>query len=475
MILSHPRLHRVRVIFGVVAAAFALSSAVDAAEPSLADMMEERLASTVAVQFTIEHEMDRTVNYAYGLVIDREGTIILESGAISERATPEQLVDFRVHRPDAPTTVYSKAEYLGQDAFTSWHFIRVEPEGRSGLRPITDFLPPEGQVIPEVAEQVWGIGLRKKDEDYRPYFLSDRISMITELPQMTAIALGDVAGRCLPVFNMAGEFVGVGVSGFGESRVIYSQRRRGEMSVMVNPDETGAFRLASEVLLAVDRVPTNPYGRPMPWFGVDGVDPVDPEVAEFLGLDGGTGLVISEVLAGSPAEDAGLLPRDIIVALDGLPLPRLKPDQVVVVYLQRDILRRLPGSQMTLSVLRNREEIDLPLTLGDAPKTPNEAERQYYEGLGLTVREIVYSDAVDRRADPTDLHGVIAHFVKPSSPVATAGLQFDDWIQEIDGRPVTTFADATEIIDDVAESGRPEVVMLVSRNGETAVLRVKLN
>ncbi len=452
-----------------------LAPTIAAEEVSLPDLLNERLSTVVAVQFTIEHELDRTVNYAYGMVIDDEGTVILESGAITDRATPEQLVDFRIYRPDQPTTVYSKAEYLGYDGFTTWHFLRIEPEGRAGLRPITDFLPEEGQVIPRLAEQVWGIGLRKKDEDFRPYFLSDRISMITELPQLTAVALGDVAGRCLPVFNMAGEFIGVGISGFGESRVIYSQRRRGEMSVMINPDETGAFRLAADVILAADRIPDNPYGRPLPWFGVDGIDPVDPEVAEFLGLSGGTGLVISEVLAGSPAETAGLQPRDILTALDGVPLPRLKPDQVVVSYLQRDILRRKPGSEMTLTVLRNREELDLPLTLADAPKTPNEAERQYYEGIGLTVREMVYMDAVNRRSDPQDLRGVIAHFVKPSSPVATAGLQMDDWIQEIDGRPIAVYADAVKVLDEIAASARPEVVMLVSRNGETAVMRVKLN
>lgn len=62
---------------------------------------KKRMASVVAVEFSIEHELDRTVNFACGVVIDREGTVILESGAISDRATPEQLVDIRVYRPDA--------------------------------------------------------------------------------------------------------------------------------------------------------------------------------------------------------------------------------------------------------------------------------------------------------------------------------------------------------------------------------------
>jgi serine protease Do len=51
--------------------------------------------------------------------------------------------------------------------------------------------------------------------------------MVQELPQLTGIALQDVAGRGLPVFNRAGEFLGLGASGFGERVVIYSQRRRG--------------------------------------------------------------------------------------------------------------------------------------------------------------------------------------------------------------------------------------------------------
>ena len=444
------------------------------AETSISKLLQERLASVVAVEFSIEHEMDRTVNFAYGIVIDDQGTVILERGAISDRATPEQLTDFKVYRPGAPVTEYSSAEYIGQDGYSTWHFIRIDVAGRIGLQPISRFVTGDSPLIPEMAEEIWGIGLRKKDEEFAPYFLSSRVSFLQDMPQSTGVALGSVAGRGLPVFNMEGEFVGMGASGFGESMIVYSQRRRGELSVFINPDECAAFRLASEVLMATERIPTNQYGRPLPWFGIDGIDPVDPEVAEFLGLGSGTGLVVSEILAESPAESGGLLARDIIVAIDGVPLPRMKPDRVVTAYMQRELLRRLPGTSFSLTVLRGKQELELPITLVDAPKTPAEAERHYFEDVGLTVREMVYTDAVDRRANPTELSGVIAHFVKPSSPVGTAGLQQDDWIKEIDGGVVAEFADAMALIEAVEASGRPEVVLLISRGGKTSVLRVKL-
>jgi serine protease Do len=59
--------------------------------------------------------------------------------------------------------------------------------------------------------------------------------------------------------------------------------------------------------------------------------------------------------------------------------------------------------------------------------------------------------------------------------VSTAGLRPDDWIQEIDGTEVKTFADAvTKLAAIEADTSRTEFVLLASRGGETQVLRVKL-
>jgi serine protease Do len=99
----------------------------------------------------------------------------------------------------------------------------------------------------------------------------------------------------------------------------------------------------------------------------------------------------------------------------------------------------------------------------------------YFDRLGLTAREFVYSDAVERRTKPSELNGVVAHFVKASSPVAVAGLRPEDWIREIDGADVKSFAAATGRLGEIErDAARSEFVMLVARGNETAVLRVKL-
>ena len=70
----------------------------------------------------------------------------------------------------------------------------------------------------------------------------------------------------------------------------------------------------------------------------------------------------------------------------------------------------------------------------------------------------------------------MVHFVKPGSAVATAGLRPDDWVREIDGTAIKTYPQAVEKLAAIeGDKNRAEFVLLVSRGGETQVLRVKLN
>jgi len=245
--------------------------------------------------------------------------------------------------------------------------------------------------------------------------------------------------------------------------------------ILVNVEESSVFPLAEEVLPYLGRIPKNVDGRPLAWLGAYGLEPIDPDVAQFLKLESQGALVVSEVLEGSPAEKGGMKDRDIMVALDGRPLPRLKPASVVASYVDRELAKRQPGDALTVTVLRGTERQEIKVTLGDEPKLIREAGRKYFDRLGLTVREFVYGDAVALRVKLGESTGVIAHFVKPNSPVAISGLHTDDWIKEIDGAEVKSFAMAVEKLTAIeADRERTEFVILASRGGETAVLRVKL-
>jgi serine protease Do len=199
------------------------------------------------------------------------------------------------------------------------------------------------------------------------------------------------------------------------------------------------------------------------------------DVASFLKLSDRSGAVVSEVLEDSPAEKAGMKDGDVIVAIDGQPLPRFRPDRVVTDYVEREVERRRPGDLMALTVLRGTERVELKATLGDEPKLIREAERKYFDRLGFTAREFVYGDAVARRIRVKDAAGVVVSYVKPNSPAAVAGIEPDDWIKEIDGRAVRSFADGADRLSAIeADTLRTEFVLLIGRGSGTSILRVKL-
>ena len=93
-----------------------------------------------------------------------------------------------------------------------------------------------------------------------------------------------------------------------------------------------------------------------PFLGVEftTITPQNPALGN-AGIQNGA--VISSVLQGSPASAAGLLYGDIVIAVNGQNLTQLLPlDQLIQTY--------NAGAQVTLKILRNGAEIDLPVVLG---------------------------------------------------------------------------------------------------------------
>jgi serine protease Do len=437
------------------------------------EMLAERLKSVVAVEFTVQTEIDRRPATVPGTVIDDQGTIILPGNAIPANVGLDQLRDFKICRPNSSDEF--DARYLGQDAYTGWHFVRAEEKIRAELVPITRFADPAA-AAPQLDDELWGIGLRNKEEDFMPYVLSARIALITRLPNLTAILANDVAGPGLPVFDRAGRFAGLTQNSFGQNYLLFSQRQSGTPIMLVNVEESSVVLLPSEVLPNLGRRPQNQSGRPIAWIGIYGLQTVDPDVAKLLKLGYEAGVVVSDIMVGGPAAKAGLQDRDIVLAFDGQPLPRLKPDRSVLGFFGQEILHRRPGDILTLTVLRDGTRQEIKVTLGEEPKMVREAARRYFDRLGLTVREFLKSDTIANRTRPDEDRGVVVHFVKANSPAATAGLRPDDWIREIDGAEIVSYAQAVEKLAAIEnDHTRPEFVLLASRGGETQVLRIKLN
>lgn len=446
----------------------AVPAPLPAPPPPLSELFEQRVKSVVAVEFFVETEAERRPSTVIGIVADDHGLIVLLDSAIPGWLPPGQLKDFRVYRAGSRAGV--TAEYLGQDFLTGWHFLRADEAVHAALVPCTSFDP----AVPRIGDEVWGIGIMSKEFDFQPFLLGGRVALMQELPQRIGYAMHDVASPGAPVFARGGAFVGWGGNPVPQERVMFLEEERYNVGLQ-NTNGTASFYLASEVVPYLGRVPTAPTGQDVPWLGLVGLQPVEPEVAEFLKLSDQAAVVVSDVIKGGPAEQAGMEKRDIVVALDGEPFPRFRPERVVTAHLEREIMLRRPGDIVRLGIARGNERFEVEVTLGRQPKPLKEAGREYFERAGLTVREFVLYDAISRRMAETGEPGVIANFVKPNSPTAAAGLQQGDLIREVDAHQVTSFAHAVELFRAImSDPTRTEFVLLISRGAETQVIRVRL-
>lgn len=93
------------------------------------------------------------------------------------------------------------------------------------------------------------------------------------------------------------------------------------------------------------------------WLGVEGSD-LDGAAAVDLNVPGGAR--VDKVMAGSPAEQAGIAPKDVIVSVDGRPVTSVGM-LVVAVRTHR------PGDVVTLDVVRGHQHQGMKATVAERP------------------------------------------------------------------------------------------------------------
>lgn len=96
------------------------------------------------------------------------------------------------------------------------------------------------------------------------------------------------------------------------------------------------------------------------WLGIEGTD-VDDATADAMQIKGG--VLIRSVKRGSPADEAGIRDRDVIVAVGDRKITTMG---ALVVALRT----RRPGDTISLTLVRDRESRTVRATLTDRPKSP---------------------------------------------------------------------------------------------------------
>ncbi|MCO5169642.1 MAG: Do family serine endopeptidase [Planctomycetes bacterium] len=177
------------------------------------------------------------------------------------------------------------------------------------------------------------------------------------------------------------------------------------------------------------------------WIGVS-IQDASAELAERLGLGRRGGALISGVLPGGPAEQAGLRAGDLIVAAGGRPVE----DST---RLRHQIGRAPQGRPIELGIVRDGAEHVVSVDVVERPSAEAPAARaddpEPPQGVGIRARELG-PELAEAFGYERGAQGVVITGVEPGSAAAQAGVRPGMVLQEVDRRPVRTLDDLSAAV-----------------------------
>ena len=245
-----------------------------------------------------------------------------------------------------------------------------------------------------------------------------------------------------PLVNMAGEVIGINTA--------IVSRTGGSLGIGFAIPINLAKKIYSE-LTARGKVTRG-------WLGVS-VQPLTAELAGSFGARDETGVLVADVMDGSPAEKSGLKSGDIILEFNGKKVAA--PSD-----LQRAVGLTTPGSTARLKLLRDKGERAIEIRLGEAPDDAEAAARagKAKGALGLDVRPLTPETA--RQLGVRGGEGVVVAAVGDGSPAEAAGVQPGDVIREVNRQRVRSVGDFERATRGLKEGDR---VMLLLQRGSSSL------
>lgn len=192
------------------------------------------------------------------------------------------------------------------------------------------------------------------------------------------------------------------------------------------------------------------------------IQSVDADLASSLNLPAARGAIVTSVAPGGPAERAGIKRGDVITSVNN----QTVADNNV---LRNQIASLGPGSNATLTLMRNGREQNVQVTLAELPDRPRADTEESSSGggtsgterFGLALQPLT-AEMASRYGLAADDQGLLVTRVDPSGSAAGSGIRQGDLIQEVNRQPVRTLADFNSAVR--RSASRPALVLIKRRN-----------
>ncbi|MEG2075086.1 MAG: PDZ domain-containing protein, partial [Victivallaceae bacterium] len=200
------------------------------------------------------------------------------------------------------------------------------------------------------------------------------------------------------------------------------------------------------------------------WFGIKLQPLIDFNLD--IRFDYPSGVVVADIDAASPAETAGLEPKDLILAINGQSITAKGAEDLPAINRMLGLMEF--NQPVTFKIQRNGKEMELKITPTEKGKV--EGDEFSCERWNMTVKSI------NRFQNPTlyfyQQKGVYVYGISHPGNAGESGLAENDIIVSIGGVKIdslkTLHSEYDKLVGDIAKSNR--VMVTVMRNGNLKTL-----
>jgi len=193
--------------------------------------------------------------------------------------------------------------------------------------------------------------------------------------------------------------------------------------------------------------------------------PVTEAIRKAMGLEDSRGVLVADVIAGNPADRAGIKSGDVIVSVNGV-----KTDGVE--QFRKQVADFAPGARISVGIVRDGKRIDKSVTLTTFPESDQQAstseEEQPSAWLGITVRSLTS----DERQQAKVSGGVVVDGVDAGSAADDAGIQAGDVVLEVGKVRINGISDYNRAVRRFRRSGNA-VLFRINRGGAMLYVAVE--
>ena len=393
----------------------------------------------------------RTTSLGSGFIIDPSGLIVTNNHVI-EGADKISVI--------LQNGTRLKAKVVGRDAKTDLAVLQVKSEkklsfvrfGNSDKSRVGDWVVAIGNPFGLGGTVTAGIiSARARNINAGPYddFIQSDAS----------INKGNSGG---PMFNMAGEVVGINTA-------IYSPSGGSVGIGFAIPS-----KLAEPIIGQLKK-----FGRARRgWLGVR-IQTVTDELADGLGLGEPRGALVADVTKDGPAAKSMIQVGDVILTFDGKPIEEMR-------NLPRVVAETKVGKSVKVDVWRKGRKVTLDAKLGEFPEDkkpvqvkvnrPKEGGGASFAVLGLTIAQL-NNELRARFKLPKDTVGVVITNVENNSPAAEKRIQIGSVIRKIgiEQERVSSPAQVLAKVDNARKAKLKSLLFFIERGGNSRFVALRLS